>query len=279
MKRRQQIQVLACLLSLVFLLAACGGTAPAASQSAASNAKTIKNGVLTIGLDDNYPPMEFRDEKNELVGFDVDLAKAIGEKMGVTVEFSPIAWEGIFEALKTDRYDVIMSAVSLTPERLENFSFTKPYLANGQVIVAKPGDTTIKGPEDLAGFKVGVQTNTTADTACVKYNKEKGIDFELTRYDDIIQTFEAMNTGRIDYIVVDYAVAIDYQTKHPDKYYITGAQLTNEPIAVCLKKENTELRDQIQKALDEIRAEGKLAELSKKWFKEDYTANIDETLY
>jgi polar amino acid transport system substrate-binding protein len=79
--------------------------------------------------------------------------------------------------------------------------------------------------------------------------------------------------------VVDYAVAIDYQTKHPDKYWITGAQLTNEPIAVCLKKENTALRDEIQKAIDELRAEGKLAEFSKKWFKEDYTGNIDETLY
>jgi polar amino acid transport system substrate-binding protein len=281
MKRRQQIQVLALLLSLVFLFAACGGTAPAASPaaSAESGVKTLKSGVLSIGVDDNYPPMEFRDEKNELVGFDVDLAKAIGEKMGLTVEFQPIAWEGIFEALKTDRYDVIMSAVSLTPERMENFSFTKPYLANGQVIVSKPGDTTIKGPENLAGFKVGVQTNTTADTACVKYIDEKGIDFTLTRYDDIIQTFEAMNTGRIDYIVVDYAVAIDYQTKHPDKYWITGAQLTNEPIAVCLKKENTALRDEIQKAIDELRAEGKLAEFSKKWFKEDYTGNIDETLY
>ncbi len=281
MKRRQQIQVLALLLSLVFLFAACGGTTPAASPAASADTgvKTLKDGVLMIGVDDNYPPMEFRDEKNELVGFDVDLAKAIGEEMGLTVEFQPIAWEGIFEALKTDRYDVIMSAVSLTPERLENFSFTKPYLANGQVIVAKPGDTTIKGPENLAGFKVGVQTNTTADTACVKYNAEKGIDFTLTRYDDIIQTFEAMNTGRIDYIVVDYAVAIDYQTKHPDKYYITGAQLTNEPIAVCLKKENTALRDEIQKAIDAVRADGKLAEFSKKWFLEDYTGNIDETLY
>ena len=281
MKRRQQIQVLALLLSLIFVFAACGGTTPAASPAASeeSGVKTLKSGVLSIGVDDNYPPMEFRDEKNELVGFDVDLAKAIGEKMGLTVEFQPIAWEGIFEALKTERYDVIMSAVSLTPERMENFSFTKPYLANGQVIVAKPGDTTIKGPENLAGFKVGVQTNTTADTACVKYVDEKGIDFTLTRYDDIIQTFEAMNTGRIDYIVVDYAVAIDYQTKHPDKYYITGAQLTNEPIAICLKKENTALRDELQKAIDELRAEGKLAEFSKKWFMEDYTGNIDETLY
>ena len=128
-----------------------------------------------------------------LSGFDIDMTKAIGEKLGLKVEFQPIAWEGIFEALKTDRYDVIISSVSMTPERLQNFEFTKPYLANGQVIVAKPGDTKIKSAKDLAGFKVGVQTNTTADTACVKYIDTEKIKFELTRYDDIIQTFEAMN--------------------------------------------------------------------------------------
>ncbi len=273
MKKSSLVKTLALVLALAFLFASCG------SATTASGKKTLKDGILTIGLDDNYPPMEFHDEKNDLVGFDIDLANAIGEKMGLKVEFVPIAWDGIFEALKTDRYDMIMSAVSMTPERLENFEFTKPYLANGQVIVGKPGDTTIKSAKDLAGKKVGVQTNTTADTACVKYIETEKIDFELTRYDDIIQTFEAMNANRIDYIVVDYAVAIDYQTKHPDLYYITGAQLTNEPIAVCFKKGNTALRDEVQKAIDGVRKDGKLAEFSKKWFQEDYTSNIDEKLY
>jgi len=272
MKKNRLILVTALVLAIAVLFASCGA-APAAKT------KTIKEGVLMVGIDDNYPPMEFHDENNELVGFDIDMTKAMAEKMGLTVEFSPIAWEGIFEALKTDRYDVIISSVSMTTERMENFEFTKPYLANGQVIVAKPGDTTIKSPKNLAGFKVGVQTNTTADEACKKYIENEKIEFELTRYDDIIQTFEAMNSNRIDYIVVDYAVAIDYQTKHPDLYYITGAQLTNEPIAVCLKKGNTELRDDIQKAIDEIRKDGKLSEFSIKWFKEDYTKNIDEKLY
>ena len=271
MKKRMLVSALL-LLSITILLAGCG-SAPAAKS------RTLKDGVLMVGIDDNYPPMEFHDTNNDLVGFDIDMTKAIGEKLGLKVEFQPIAWEGIFEALKTDRYDVIISSVSMTPERLQNFEFTKPYLANGQVIVAKPGDTKIKSAKDLAGFKVGVQTNTTADTACVKYIDTEKIKFELTRFDDIIQTFEAMNAGRIDYIVVDYAVAIDYQTKHPDKYFITGAQLTNEPIAVCLKKGNTALRDEIQKAIDALNKDGKLSEFSKTWFKDDYTQNIDEKLY
>ena len=272
MKKRQWMLMAVLILSLAILFAGCGATPSAKGM-------TIKEGVLMVGLDDNYPPMEFHNEKNDLVGFDIDMTNAFAAKLGLKVEYQPIAWEGIFEALKTDRYDVIISSVSMTPDRMKEFEFTKPYLANGQVIVGKPGDTVIKNPKDLAGKKVGVQTNTTADTACVKYIDKEKIQFELIRYDDIIQTFEAMNTKRIDYIVVDYAVAIDYQTKHPDLYYITGSQLTNEPIAVCLKKGNTALRDQIQKTIDALHKEGKMSEFSKTWFKADYTIIIDEKLY
>lgn len=240
-----------------------------------------KGGKIVVALDAAYPPMEFVDEKTgDFTGFDVDLAKAIGEKLGVEIEIKNIAWDGIFIGLETDRYDAIMSAVSITPERLENYEFTKPYLANGQVIVTKPGDNSVKSVDDLKGKKVGVQTDTTADTACKKKLDEKGQDFfQIMRYDEIIQTFEAMSAGHIDYIVVDYPVGMEYTAKNPDKYAITQAQLTNEPIGVCIKKGNTELCDKFQKALDELAKEGKLTEISKKWLGNDYTQNIDENLY
>lgn len=248
-----------------------------ASKTETTKAEATKVEKLVIGLDDTYPPMEFRDDNNNLVGFDVDFITAVAEKMGAEIEFQPVAWDGIFGGLEAGRYDCIVSSVSMTAERMEKFEFTKPYLANGQVIVVKPGDTSITKPEDLAGKKVGVQTETTADQACKKYLEK--MQFELTRYDEIIQTFEAMATGRLDCIVVDYAVALEYVTKQPEKYAITTTQLTNEPIAVCFKKGNTELRDMVQSAIDELRKEGKLSELSNKWFKDDYTSNIDEKLY
>lgn len=253
-------------LSFALLLTGCGAA---------------KGGKVVVALDAAYPPFEFVDEKTgDFAGFDVDLAKALGEKMGVQIELKNIAWDGIFIGLETDRYDAIMSAVSITPERLENYEFSKPYLANGQVIVTKPGDSAVKSVDDLKGKKVGVQTDTTADTACKKKLDENGQDyFQIMRYDEIIQTFEAMSAGHIDYIVVDYAVAIEYAANSPDKYALTTAQLTNEPIAVCIKKGNTELRDKFQKALDELAKEGKLTELSKKWLGDDYTQNIDVNLY
>jgi polar amino acid transport system substrate-binding protein len=258
--------VLVLTLAVALLLTGCGAA---------------KGGKVVVAMDAAYPPFEFVDEKTgDFAGFDVELAKAISEKLKIDIEIKNIAWDGIFIGLETDRYDAIMSAVSITPDRIENYEFTKPYLANGQVIVTKPGDTTVKSVDDLKGKKVGVQTDTTSDTACKKKLDEKGQDFfQIMRYDEIIQTFEAMSAGHIDYIVVDYAVAIEYTAKSPEKYAMTDTQLTNEPIAVCIKKGNTELRDKFQKALDELAKEGKLSELSKKWFGDDYTQNIDENLY
>lgn len=167
--------------------------------------------VLKIGVDDTYPPMEYRNDDMELVGFDIDFAKALGEELGVEVEFVSTAWDGIFAGLISDKYDVIISSVSITPERLQSFEFSKPYLANGQVIVVKEGDNSINSVEDLAGKKVGVQFQTTADIAATK--QLETIEFELTQYDDIIQTFSDLKIGRINCIVVDYAVAIEYTKK------------------------------------------------------------------
>ena len=267
MKKRIISLVLLAIFTVSVLLTGCG----------AKGSDTI-----VVALDAAYPPMELIDDQNQIVGFDADLAKAIGEKLGRKVELKNIAWEGIFIGLDTDRYDAIMSSVSITPERQENFEFTKPYLANGQVIVTKPGDNSVKSVDDLKGKEVGVQTDTTADSACKKKLEEKGQDFfEIRRYDEIIQTFEAMSAGQIDYIVVDTVVATEYSTKYPEKYQISTAKpLTNEPIAACFKKGNTKLRDDFQKALDELSKEGKLSEISKKWlFGVDYTQNIDENLY
>jgi polar amino acid transport system substrate-binding protein len=288
------VLVVLTLVTIAFLFSGCSGKItdsnadPAANVDASPNADAsvtpasssgsdIGKDVITVAVDDTYPPMEYRDDNNNLVGFDIDFANALSEKLGVKFEFKSIAWDGIFEGLKSENYDCIISSVSMTPEKMETFDFTKPYLANGQVIVVKPGDNSIKAPADLAGKSVGVQVNTTSDIACTKQlDKTK---FELKRYDDIIQTFDAMSAGHIDCIVVDYAVAIDYQHKSPDKYAISTAQLTNEPIAVCFKK-GSPLRDKFQKALDVIKSEGKLSEFSKKWFYgEDYTSNIDENLY
>lgn len=262
MRRKSLLVVLALVVLFAFAFSACG------------TASTEK--VLRVGVDNTYPPMEFTNDKNETIGFDIDMANEIAKKLDMKLELIPNAWDGIFQALKTDKFDCIISSVSIKADRLENFEFTKPYIANAQVIVVSAGVDTIKEPKDLEGKKVGVQLNTTADESTAKYVQE--IPFEITKYDQIIQCFSDLKAGRIEAVVVDEVVARDYVSKDKDSYQVTSARLTNEPIGVCLKKGNTELRDKIQKAIDDLRADGTLKKISEKWFGEDLTSNIDEKL-
>ncbi len=259
------------LMMLLAMLLMLSMTACGADEEAGSGVT-----VLTIGVDDSYPPMEFRNTDNELVGFDVDFASALAVEMGVEIEWIPTAWDGIFSGLGADKYDMIISSVSITPERLEGFEFSKPYLSNGQVIVVAPGDDSVKSADDLEGKNVGVQLGTTADEAVEKQMVKT--PFEITKYDDITQTFADMKTGRLDAIVVDYAVAIDFVSKAPGEYVITTAQLTNEPIGVCMKKGNTELKEKIDKALATLQSGEELVKISNEWLGDDYVSSIDEEL-
>lgn len=263
---RSLLAVLALILAVSFTLGGCG-----------SAVNAWKGDVLRVGVDDTYPPMEYRDEQNNLVGFDVDMAKAVGEKLGVKVEFVPIAWDGIFPALDANKFDCIISSASMNKDRLNNFIFSKPYMSNGQYIVVKPSDNSITKPEDLKGKKVGAQVNTTSSKAAERY--QKTTEFTLTTYDQVIQPFAELKTGRIDAIVVDEMVAKDYQSKEPESYKVTTAKLTNEPVGVVFSKINTELRDKVDKALNDLRSEGALKQISEKWLQgEDRTSNIDETV-
>jgi ABC-type amino acid transport substrate-binding protein len=131
----------------------------------------------------------------------------------------------------------------------------------------------IEKPEDLAGKKVGVQVGTTADESAEKFLQTT--KFDVIKYDQIIQPFSDLKTGRLDAIIVDEVVARYYVTTDPKSYAVTGARLTNEPIGICIKKENAAFRDKIDDVIVELRKEGKLKELSEKWFGEDLTANVD----
>ncbi|MBN2878738.1 MAG: amino acid ABC transporter substrate-binding protein [Clostridia bacterium] len=237
----------------------------------------LTNNTLYVGVDDTYPPMEYVDENGNLVGFDIDFAKALAEELGVNIEFKSTAWDGIFANLSARQYDVIISSVSMTTDRMETMNFSTPYLANGQVIMVSPAMAdTIKTPEDLAGLKVGVQFETTADIAATK--QKDTIGFELTQYNDMTVCLAAMEAGQIDCIVADMAVAIDAVAKNPEVFKISSAQLTNEPIAVALNKDVPELEAAINDAIAALQASGKLAEISIEHLGDDYTSNIDTVL-
>ena len=243
-----------------------------------SCSETIDNKYLKIGVDDSYPPMEFKDEKSNTVGFDIDVAKEIAKRLGKEPQFVTTAWDGIFSALNTNKFDCIISSVSMTAKRIDGFTFTTPYIANSQMIIVKPDNNSITKPEDLTGKKVGCQVSTTAHESATKL-QAKGTKFaELKTYDQVIQPFADMKAGRIEVIIVDEVVGKYYIGLDKANFKAASAKLTNEPIGVCLKKGNRILADKIQKAIDAMIADGTMKQISLQWFNADLTSNIDTAL-
>ena len=274
MKKKFLVLSLAFMLVFSVTLAGCSGNGKGDS---ASNDDPIADGTLSVAVDDTYLPMEFRDDQNNLVGFDVDLAKAIGEGLGVKVDFTTVAWDGIFNGLTSNQYEMIIAGTSITEERQKTFNMSSPYTANGIVIVSRNDGTPAKTADDLKGKKVGVQIETTSDYAAEKMI-ENGTDMNLSKFDAMLDAFTALEGKTIDYILTDKPVGQFYTSKKPDVYSITSETLSNEPIGITMRKNDTEFAQKIEETLQKLRDNGKLAELSQKWFGEDITENINTEL-
>ncbi len=224
--------------------------------------------------------MEFRDDNNDLVGFDIDLGNALAEQLGVKAEFVTVAWDGIFTGLTSNQYDVIISSTSITPERQESYSQSDPYIANGIVIVSRVDDTSKATTfEELAGSTVGVQLETSADVAAQTLQEETGTDITLKQFDGMLDAFSALEGKQIDYVMTDEAVAQYYVAQKPETFVIsTTTPLTNEPIGVTARKEDTALTEKINEALKKLKEDGTLKSISEKWLGADMTSDIDTTL-
>jgi len=266
---KKWLSVMMVLVLAVSVLTACATQ----EESASEDVKVIK-----VGLDDAYPPFEYHDEEtNDLIGFDIDFAKALAEEMGAEIEFVPTAWDGIFNGVNTGQYDMIVSCVSITPDRIEAFEMTKPYLANGIVIVSAADGQPATSVEDLAGKKVGVQLETTADIAAKKFIAD-GYDLGLSQFNSVMEAFAALKGGSIEYIMVDSSVGGFYIANDPESFKITSGLLSNEPIGICIAKGNEELASDVNAAIASLQGSGKMTEISTKWFSEDFATQIDEDI-
>ncbi len=274
MKRNKII--LSLLLVLVLLVSVgCGG---GGGDKSATVEDPLAGGKLKIGTNDTYVPLEYRDENNKLVGFDIDLGDALAKELGVESEWVSTAWDGIFNGLNSRQYDIILSGTSITEERLENFNMTEPYIANGIVIVSKTGAEQAKTAKDLEGKKVGVQLETTADYAAESMKKSENIEFEIKKFDAMLDAFAALEGGSIEYILTDKPVGAFYTSKKPEVYQISSEELSNEPIGATMRKDDVEFSKKVQEAMNKLVEDGTMKELSIKWFGEDVTQNISKEL-
>lgn len=271
--------------TLVFSLVGCGsdsptvsteaesGTAADAGESASDEPLTLKDGVLQVGVEIGYPPMEYFDTDGTTpVGYDIDVANALGEKLGMEVEFVDTAWDGIFSSLDTDKYDCIISAVSITDEREEAYNLTKPYVANKLVLVTSK-DSGITSPEGLEGKGVAVQAETTADIYMTELI-DGGLTCDYYEYDKVLNCFDDLKAGRCDAVLVDSVVAAYYLGEDADSYETVWENDEAEPMAICLKKGNDALTQTIESALDEMYSDGSLGEIATTHFGSDITEGL-----
>ncbi len=226
-----------------------------------------QDNTIVIGIDDKFAPLGFRDESNEIVGFDIDYAKAAAERMGLTAKFQPIDWKTKESELSSGRIDLIWNGYTITDERKEKVLFTKPYLRNAQV-VATLASSDITKLDDLENKEVGLQSLSSASDA-LDANVVKSKIKKVTEFADNVLALTDLKTGRLDAVVIDEVVIDYYMSKEQGTFKVLDESLAPEEYGIGVKKGNEDLLEKLQKALDEMNQDGTAADISKKWFGEN----------
>ena len=223
-----------------------------------------RENMLVVGLDDSFPPYGYRDENNEIVGLDIDLAKAVGEKIGMEVVFQPISWASKEQELNSGNIDCIWNGFAYNPEREKVMTLSRKYL-KGEMYFMLKGDSNIKTQDELVGKKIGVQSGSVQEADLEK--SELGKQSQIISYTDFLTACMDLEMGGID-AVYSSSIYGNYIIESKNKYYITISSFdisTASGSVIAFKLGNIELKEKIENTLVELENEGKLEEISKKW--------------
>lgn len=286
---KKKILALSLVLAMVASLAGCGSKTSVSSSSSSaaggdtttaaatttqesidmSAVKLLNAGTLTIGVEIGYPPFEdYASDGTTPIGYDVDFATALAEKLGVKVNFVNTAWDGIFQGIGTN-YDAVISAVTITDERKKTMLFSDPYINNYQAVVVKKGSSLKIGSfKDLDGKKIAVQKETTSDVLMSNYKDTKSINITIAANEKVTTCFTQLDNGEVDAVVVDSTVADGYLATNADKYE-KAFQDESEPeqFGVAMGKDNTALQAAVNKAVAALTKEGFFDDEYANWFK------------
>ncbi|MGL4255776.1 MAG: amino acid ABC transporter substrate-binding protein [Microbacterium sp.] len=265
---RRSITAIVLAASAVIALSACSSASPEPADSAAggSDYGLVTEGTLTVATEGTYRPFSYHDESGELVGFDVEIAEAVADKLGLEVSFQETQWDAIFAGLDAGRFDVIGNQVSINPEREEKYLFSEPYTVSPGVIVVKEDDDSISSFDDLAG-------KTTAQSLTSNWYtlaEESGAQVEAV--EGWAQAVALLEQGRVDATVNDSLTFLDYENSEGPTGLKIAAETEDPSLsAFAFTKDKEALVEAIDAALAELREEGVLAEISEKYFGDDVT--------
>lgn len=219
--------------------------------------------VLKIGAEMTFPPFEFQEEGNkEYVGFDMDLARAVAKQMGCEPQIQNIGFDGLIPALEAGNIDIVVSGMSITEERKNKVTFSKPYYKSGLSIVVKNDNTTIKNFKDLEGKTIAVQIGTTGAAEAKKIK-----DAKVREYNSNSEAYMELKIGGVDAVVNDLPVNEYYMAKSGDKNAKILSEVMNaEEYGMAVIKKNTELAGKVNNALDELKKNGEYEKIYMKWF-------------
>jgi polar amino acid transport system substrate-binding protein len=220
-------------------------------------------GLMRIAMDASYPPFEYIDEEGNLVGYDVDLANELGRRFGVDVEFVIISFDGLYDALRVERVDLILSALPFDLRLTEDVVYSHSYFNAGQMLVVLDGEADIGGVDDLRGKRVGVEWGSMGDVEARQLLRR--MEFELLPYAGPTEALTALTDGAVDATITDAVSAYQF-SRDEGGIKIVGPPVTDEPYVIATRLNSFVLQERINEAILELSASGFLDELRTRWF-------------
>ena len=263
MKKMAMLLVLA-LTAGTLLFAAGKKEPPKPSAGDDSLSYIMDRKKLILGLDDSFPPMGFRNEQQEIVGYDVDLAKEAAKRMGVELVLQPINWNAKEQELNTKQIDCIWNGFTITEERKQNVLFSPPYLKNAQVIVVKRG-SPVNSLGDLAGKTAGTQAGSSSVHAIEQAGQFKASLKEVVEFTDFMLALMDLDAGGIDAVVIDLVVANDNINRSGKACRILSETLGEEAFGIGFRKGETALMNKVWDTLLQMGQDGVIAKITTKW--------------
>ena len=252
----------------VLALSACGSSDGSSDPSTAGGVSESvqEDGVLRVGTEGTYSPFSFHDPAtNELTGYDVDVITAVADELGLEVEFAEVPWDAIFAGLEAGRYDVVANQVSITPERLETYDFSTPYTVSTGAIVTRADDSSVTSLEDVSG-------KTTAQSATSNWAEiATGAGARVEAVEGFTQAITLLQQGRVDLTINDDLAVLNYLETTGDTTVKIAGETDDQTQQAFAFTRDSALVDDVDQALTDLRADGRLAEISQEWFGADVT--------